>query len=393
MKNLFFIHRFPFNKEIYIQNEFDFFKKQGYNVKYLDISSLLKKTNFELHYPKEIADDVILFQTKKEFTQFIAKHKKHTLIISEVSFIANSAWMYKAIFKADIPYLIFDLSSVIAKFKIKKRKSISEKLKALKTKILKLSRPQKLIKKPGEIVQLYGAKKCFKPAKVIFTSKTKLSSGRRVLIGKNTKLLYANSADYRTAMALPNTSLSDDKYAVFIDQFLPYHPDFQSNYTYNLFQATDYYNELNRFFKTFTQQTGLKVIVAAHPRRLNKYDNDFNSDIQLFYNQTGHLVKNAEMVLLHYSTAINFAIIFNKPMLFIDSNLFNGIDVFLYTRAFSKHFNSTIVNMSNNSINCKQINKVDTAKYQNYLEQNIQHKDAQEIDLKNVILQAIEEYL
>lgn len=393
MKNIFFIHRFPFNKEIYIQNEFEFFKKKGYNVKYLEISSLLKKTKFELYYPEEIADDVIPFNTKKEFNQFINSHSRNSIVILEVSFISNSAWMYRAIFKAGIPYLIFDLSSVIASFKIKKNKSITEKLQAVKSKLLKLTRLQKLIQKPGEIINLYRAKSCFQPAKVIFTSKTKLSSGRRALVGKNTKILYADSADYRTAMALPNTSLSDEKYAVFIDQFLPYHPDFKSNYTYNLFQAKDYYKELNRFFKTFTQQTGLKVIVAAHPRRLNKYDNDFNSDIQLFYNKTGHLVKNAEMVLLHYSTAVNFAVIFKKPMLFIDSNLFKGIDVFLYTRAFSKLFNSTIINMSNSSVDCKNIKDVNSSKYQTYLEQNIRHKDSEDIKLKDVILQAIEAYL
>ena len=36
--------------------------------------------------------------------------------------------------------------------------------------------------------------------------------------------------------------------------------------------------------------------------------------------KTIHLIKNAEMVLTHASTALNFGVLYNKPIIFLTSN-------------------------------------------------------------------------
>jgi hypothetical protein len=43
MPNIYFIHRFPLNRDTFIKDEFPYFSEKGYNIKYLDISSILKK--------------------------------------------------------------------------------------------------------------------------------------------------------------------------------------------------------------------------------------------------------------------------------------------------------------------------------------------------------------
>ena len=63
-----------------------------------------------------------------------------------------------------------------------------------------------------------------------------------------------------------------------------------------------------------------KIVVAAHPRaNISDYNNFFKGR-EIFNSKTIDLVKNCSCVLAHTSTAISYAVIFKKPIIFLTSN-------------------------------------------------------------------------
>jgi hypothetical protein len=111
----------------------------------------------------------------------------------------------------------------------------------------------------------------------------------------------------------------EGKFAVFLDGYFPFDPEFNvSNANTNPFKNPDvYFNELNGMLSEIENTLGLPVVIAAHPR--SRYDivgNRYNGRTIISQN-TINLVANSEIVLTHSSTAVNFAVLFNKPVIFL----------------------------------------------------------------------------
>lgn len=112
-----------------------------------------------------------------------------------------------------------------------------------------------------------------------------------------------------------------NKYCLFIDSYLPFHPD---NLRANLFIEPDcYYKSMNDFFDYFENKYNLEIIVAAHPK--SQYDligNRFNNR-KIVKGQTGKLVQHSEFVLNHDSSSLNYALLYGKKIIFLTTNFIN----------------------------------------------------------------------
>jgi hypothetical protein len=138
-------------------------------------------------------------------------------------------------------------------------------------------------------------------------------------VPSNTILFPINSYLYEQSM---NNALQKpvavDKYAVFIDQNFPYHPD----YGYRklpYIAAEPYYAGCNAFFDHVEEKLGMPVVIAAHPTAdLSKADFGGRTAIK---GETLSLVKHASLVLAINSTAASSAIIHEKPIWFLYNQL------------------------------------------------------------------------
>ena len=139
------------------------------------------------------------------------------------------------------------------------------------------------------------------------------------------------------------------KYAVFIDVNLTNHPDsFLLNYK-NI-DKEQYFTNLFLFFEYLKINFNLEVKIAAHP---SSDKNDFNSLIssnyKIYFNKTSYLIKNSNLVLTHHSTALSFAILFNKPVLFLyDDNIKTSFKKTIYRSIVGQAFTlkSPLINLS-----------------------------------------------
>jgi hypothetical protein len=119
---------------------------------------------------------------------------------------------------------------------------------------------------------------------------------------------------YMEARADCGRKLVNGRFAVFLDSNLPYHSDL----AFCGFQRIDpvgYYRSLNRFFGLLEREHGVKVVIAAHPR--SDYDGTTFEGRQTHRLATAELVRDAEFVLSHTSTAMSYAVLNGKPLIFI----------------------------------------------------------------------------
>lgn len=106
--------------------------------------------------------------------------------------------------------------------------------------------------------------------------------------------------------------------AVFLDEFLPFHPDYllEKDMDPRLDPAA-YYEGLNRFFDHVEKSAGLSVVIAVHPRARYEDMPDPFRGRRREKGATVELVRDSSLVLAHASTALNFAILYRKPVILL----------------------------------------------------------------------------
>jgi hypothetical protein len=119
---------------------------------------------------------------------------------------------------------------------------------------------------------------------------------------------------YMEAGAGHSGELVQGRYAVFLDSNLPYHSDL-AFCGYRRIDPLAYYGSLNRFFGLLECAHGIRVVIAAHPRA--NYDSATFEGRPIYRLATAELVRHAEFVLAHTSTAISYAVLYRKPLVFV----------------------------------------------------------------------------
>lgn len=156
------------------------------------------------------------------------------------------------------------------------------------------------------------------------------------------QIIDINTVDYDTYVEKKSSyPLIDQRYAVFLDEYLPFHPDFEMLNMPTL-KEDEYYPQLNTFFDRIEKKYNLKVVIAAHPKAKLYHVKNPYGERQVIFNETCNLVVNADFVMAHNSTAIEYAVMANKAVLFLHSQeLINKMPVYdsliqLYARELAQ---------------------------------------------------------
>ena len=160
------------------------------------------------------------------------------------------------------------------------------------------------------------------------------------------KVVQCNHFDYelyRRASAI-SEHLTEGKYAVFLDANAPYHSD-RDIMGLKPLNPDVYFKSLNRLFCMIEKSLGLKVVIAGNPR--SRYGCEVYENREFHRLRTADLVKDAEFVILHQSTALNYAVLNLKPVLFIYTDemmRMYKIPVIREMEALASYLNATIYN-------------------------------------------------
>lgn len=214
---------------------------------------------------------------------------------------------------------------------------------------------------------------------------------------KSEHIIYSHTFDYdiflnfkkkKYDQCLNKNNIKKSK-AVFIDQNLADNTDFI--FTKNKTVTRDiYYNELVDFFKKL--KSDWDISIAVHPKNkieiIKKYFKDFKISIQNTINE----VENSDIVFCHYSTALNFAYLFNKPIIMIHTNEMMNKKYYIRSMlALSNYHNIKSINISNfnyTKFNFKKNSNI--SKYKKYLSDYIKHPKSKQINSWEIFSNFIE---
>ena len=159
----------------------------------------------------------------------------------------------------------------------------------------------------------------FNPDFIITAGKTPYLYNK-LTYGSKPKYFNIPSLDYQKSLKFDQSvldTLKNKKYNLLIEQGNPFHPD-QKHIKQDKINAKEYYKKMEIFLLELEKITGLETIIALPPKTNLFFPEllDFFPNRLCFVNKTAELIKYSEMVVMQKSTAISFALLFKKPILF-----------------------------------------------------------------------------
>ena len=217
------------------------------------------------------------------------------------------------------------------------------------------------------------------------------SSGIKKYVSKE-KDIFIHNQDYDKFLICQKNSaenievLEEKKYIVFVDQGGATHPDVKMN-----IYGERYISELNHLFSMVERQYGLPVIVALHPKA--NYKGDEFGNRKMIRGKTDILIKNCQLALIHYSTAMSWIVLWKKPFIIItNNNLQNYQYCHEILELWSLYFNKPLLNIS--ELGCDEKIKEYCVTYDNrydeYKELIIKNEGTTQRLYSDVIIEMIE---
>jgi len=128
--------------------------------------------------------------------------------------------------------------------------------------------------------------------------------------------------------------------------------DFHLGYFSHIVDAASYFDLINGFFDQLERQTGLPVVIAAHPngQEYPDYAALFKGR-QLYNDRTAWLSCGCVCALTHYSSAINFPVILRKPVALLTFNQLQAAPQGRAVEAISTALERSVLDLSQQAEN------------------------------------------
>ena len=138
----------------------------------------------------------------------------------------------------------------------------------------------------------------------------------------------------------------------------------------------------------------MEVIIAAHPK--SAYDNCAFGQRKIINGATNELIKDSRFVILHDSTAVSYAVLYEKPMMFVFQQ---SVDVFRFDSnyssiiAFHKELGGELINIDNiNDLDVLSIPIVDKEKYNLYKYEYLTSPKTENRYTKDIIIDFLKDF-
>jgi hypothetical protein len=216
----------------------------------------------------------------------------------------------------------------------------------------------------------------------------------RRLVVASREILPVHSFDYDIYLQLAKLSSPPEKaYAVFIDQDLCFHSDFIHQKVPFVVTPERYFPAICNALKRISRSLQVEILIAAHPR--SSYEQrrlDCYPGFSIVRGRTAELIRRSALVICHDSTAIHFAVLFGKPMVFVTTNelipTFEGRSIAQAAAEFGK----IPINLDEDlqQVDWREQTWVDAAKYADYKNRFIKTDGSPERPLWDVVIDHIE---
>jgi hypothetical protein len=197
--------------------------------------------------------------------------------------------------------------------------------------------------------------------------------------------ILAHSFDYEKYLQLRVQPPSREfDYAVYIDENISGHEDnVETGYCAPVSEYV-FFSALQKYFEKFETLSNVPILVAGYPSELRTV---LFGNRKLIIGETAELIRNAKIVFAHASTAISFAVLWRRPIVFLSSNEMAQSWYQPWIEAPCKLLQSTLVNidsMTPSECDIVKLETIDEDAYRQYEETYIKSKGSPEISLWSI---------
>lgn len=309
--SIIFITYFPFSKRDYDRFGIETLEGNGINTFVLDCTKYFnieihKKYSKKLHYPfkkyfilsskKEILDKIGSFENQKNIfvdllpdckkskkIRWIIKKSNMKLMKMELGLLPKMEYINAPIFYRYIKNILNPIKLI---------RSINLLLKKIIDNIF-----DNIYKTSPDILLLSGKKS-------------------NLLIDGDISIIWAHAFDYDIYLENRNCKIKTS-HIVFLDEDMISHSDYIQLGVKAPISYDEYFPKMSMFFDDVEKISGLEVIIAAHPKSSYKDSIKPFGNRRIIISNTAELIRDAKLVLCHSSTAVNYAILWEKPVAFL----------------------------------------------------------------------------
>jgi hypothetical protein len=206
------------------------------------------------------------------------------------------------------------------------------------------------------------------------------------------EVVDVNSFDYdKFIESKGSMKLVDSNYCVYLDEYLPFHPDFEM-LGIKTVPHVEFYSKLNGLFKKIELLYNVEVVIAAHPKADKYREKDFFEGRKVFYGKTAELTLHADFVIAHCTTSMSFAVLNNKPILSLVSDSIKEVmpQYYQFIQNFSFTLNSKLVNVDKIEEGDLKLKEIDELKYEDYKYKFLTSKESENRLSSEIFIETIQ---
>lgn len=393
-KRLIFLVEIHFSKVEYEFFGIDFLQSQGFDVEVWDFTNYIQPnipaTIVSSYNYSNLWQLHKVFSNKDQVQKAFARLGRSSFIVSYLTYSSASLFVYKIMAKCKLPYALVSRNQMPLFFYDDSISFLKRMLNVCGSRFFARLESFIMRKIPYFILRVRAADFLFLDVQRV---------GIISPVGKGTKVIYHHSPDYDyylLELAKNKKNSSSDNLAIFLDQYIPFHHDFlciEGNYS---FDVKEYYLLLRNFFNYLEIKYKIKIIIALHPRAEQQERKGWFGNREVIKNNTVELVSNCQFVMAHFSTAISYAVLFKKPLLFLKTTHFLNNRLDKYCQMLARYLGSSLVNISTPKEYCKvdimsNLN-VDVELYENYKSKYIKYPGTKDTLFWQNFIEQIKKY-
>ena len=371
---------------------FTYLRSQGFTIEVIDLSGILNKGHDlrELVAKPLLGDFIHCVSSYSDFEELVKIFVGDSIFIDYLVAHSNVSLKVERIFRIlkrqDAKYVF--LSSGALPLPARPIGQVREKISILKAKLLKA------MLDPGLLLNYLASKVI-----VLLTRLRVLYPLPMVIFGGNSEVLQRfiearclsksdviliNSFDFdnsvRFARSLGDKMPAEEEICVFLDEAATHHSDF-AVLGMDPADSEVYFTSMNRYFDFVENSTGLRVIIAAHPRSHYESMPDVFGGREIVKGKTVELVAKCKLVVMHMSTSLSYVVLFKKPVIPVkipgmplSCNMNKMVDV------FASAIGTSSVDISKDEFSTLSlIRGYDAAKYDEYRDRYVKTIGAEEL--------------
>lgn len=219
-------------------------------------------------------------------------------------------------------------------------------------------------------------------------------------VGKSDhRTIRAHNLDYDIYLRMKQSiDRSPGEYAVFVDQDYCFHPEYLYQDSNVRVTSERYFPVICAGLRTISRALRLDLRIAAHPRAgYHHRAANYFEGIPIEYGNTAELICNCKVVVCHDSTAIQLAVLFLKPVIFITTDQLNAVffDSSFKSesiRTFAAALGKSVINLDRdlNSVDWANELSVDSSKYAEYRKRYIKTDGSPDTPHWDIVIAHIE---